>query len=238
MIRSPIPSCSMACPTRHSSDRPCRSPVRVRGAFTSRATTYRDEARLWGPSSMRRWSASRPHPTATATGKGRPTVAFRVRLDRLRRLRGWDQAQLAGGRPRRLVAFSTQRFLVLRALELGRYGAPPAGLEPAPPAPEAGALSAELRGRELLKQGTIVLARGGHHPRPPGTGECCRILHLHADGPHCRHRAAGAPPPPALGVGGRKRPPACGRHRPARAGGAVRHPALRLRRGASAPGLP
>ena len=32
--------------------------------------------------------------------------------------------------------------------------APPAGLEPAPPAPEAGALSAELRGQE---QGTIVL---------------------------------------------------------------------------------
>jgi site-specific DNA recombinase len=32
--------------------------------------------------------------------------------------------------------------------------APPAGLEPAPPAPEAGALSAELRGQE---QGTIVV---------------------------------------------------------------------------------
>src|SRR3984957_11779544 len=31
----------------------------------------------------------------------------------------------------------------------GRGRAPPAGLEPAPPAPEAGALSAELRGRAL-----------------------------------------------------------------------------------------
>ena len=37
------------------------------------------------------------------------------------------------------------------------YVAPPAGLEPAPPAPEAGALSAELRGRALQEQGTIVL---------------------------------------------------------------------------------
>jgi hypothetical protein len=30
-----------------------------------------------------------------------------------------------------------------------KFLAPPAGLEPAPPAPEAGALSAELRGRAL-----------------------------------------------------------------------------------------
>ena len=44
-------------------------------------------------------------------------------------------------------------------LELGKRRAPPAGLEPAPPAPEAGALSAELRGRELYEQGTMVLAR-------------------------------------------------------------------------------
>jgi hypothetical protein len=38
--------------------------------------------------------------------------------------------------------------------------APPAGLEPAPPAPEAGALSAELRGRELsCTSRTMVLGR-------------------------------------------------------------------------------
>ena len=33
----------------------------------------------------------------------------------------------------------------------GKIWAPPAGLEPAPPAPEAGALSAELRGRVLQR---------------------------------------------------------------------------------------
>src|SRR6202044_672146 len=36
---------------------------------------------------------------------------------------------------------------------LTHHRAPPAGLEPAPPAPEAGALSAELRGRERYKAG-------------------------------------------------------------------------------------
>src|SRR5580704_6913009 len=46
-------------------------------------------------------------------------------------------------------------------------GAPPAGLEPAPPAPEAGALSAELRGRAAQDarpsqgQGTSVVPVGG-----------------------------------------------------------------------------
>src|SRR3974390_3081978 len=47
--------------------------------------------------------------------------------------------------------------------------APPAGLEPAPPAPEAGALSAELRGREMPgrshEQGTIVVLAHGLSPR-------------------------------------------------------------------------
>src|ERR1700722_17419212 len=81
--------------------------------------------------------------------------------------------------PRRLAVGprrgSPEMDLTREKVERPRQGAPgsapPAGLEPAPPAPEAGALSAELRGRELLKQGTIVLARGEQHPRPPGTGE-------------------------------------------------------------------
>ena len=54
-----------------------------------------------------------------------------------------------------------------KTVELGKCGAPPAGLEPAPPAPEAGALSAELRGRELEQQGTMVLVtRTSRSPLP------------------------------------------------------------------------
>ena len=65
---------------------------------------------------------------------------------------------------------------VAHPAETGRpKKAPPAGLEPAPPAPEAGALSAELRGQE---QGTIVVGgvpvpsrehRGLPYPSPMPT---------------------------------------------------------------------
>jgi hypothetical protein len=47
-----------------------------------------------------------------------------------------------------------ERCTPLNPEEPQKIFAPPAGLEPAPPAPEAGALSAELRGQE---QGTIVV---------------------------------------------------------------------------------
>ena len=76
-------------------------------------------------------------------------------------------------------------------------------------------------------------SHAGRAPSPPVTGRAkrCRILHLHADGPRRRHRAAGAPPPAAHRVGGREGPPPRRWHRPARAGRGVRHAAVRLRRG-------
>ena len=54
-------------------------------------------------------------------------------------------------------------------LELGESRAPPAGLEPAPPAPEAGALSAELRGRVRCKAGDDRTRHAATAPlRPQG----------------------------------------------------------------------
>ena len=76
--------------------------------------------------------------------------------------------------------------------------APPAGLEPAPPPPEGGALSAELRGHE---QATIVVVgrpgaaraqvTSGAIGARRGRGRCarCRILLLHACGSRRRQRA-------------------------------------------------
>ena len=55
-------------------------------------------------------------------------------------------------------------------------------------------------GGTLQEQGTIVLVVRRCGPlRPHGTGECCRILHLHADRPRRRDRTAGAASPAALG---------------------------------------
>src|SRR5688500_3545920 len=42
--------------------------------------------------------------------------------------------------------FEREALELQRLVVLGGHGAPPAGFEPAPPAPEAGALSPELRG--------------------------------------------------------------------------------------------
>jgi hypothetical protein len=63
---------------------------------------------------------------------------------------GGGDSNLSGAGLRRSAAAGGAAFRdPLSPIPTGFTLAPPAGLEPAPPAPEAGALSAELRGREL-----------------------------------------------------------------------------------------
>src|SRR5271170_7966871 len=85
--------------------------------------------------------------------------------------------------------------------DLLKHTAPPAGLEPAPPAPEAGALSAELRGRVQRHRGGVSRHAGqtDDGPRPATLVACHAAPRWLPGGPVASHLMPGQDEPSPTG---------------------------------------